>query len=679
MKLLNTPIVKLTLLLLCGIIFGSFLELPLALLFLIPFILLLAFFFAWKSSSILFSESVPFGIFTALLFFGIGISIAGLHQPRSQTKHYIHKISSETPENGAPLLLVRITNVLKPDLYSEKAIAEVERFNHINSEGKLLMILPKEGSKMSFYEGQQIVLQAGLQEIPAPKNPHQFDYRNFMAKRNVLRQVKLLPGTYKLAPQKEADLEAIAANSRKAIVQRLEKSGFSKEELATVQALLLGQKQDISAVVYNNYAAAGVIHILAVSGLHVGIILLILNRLFSPLDRFKKGKILKAFLVILLLWGFAILSGLSPSVVRAVSMFSFLAVGMQLKRRGSNIISVFASLLFLLLIKPQWIFEVGFQLSYTAVLGILLLQPPIYRLWWPNLKLSRLFWGIFTGTLAAQAAVLPLSLFYFHQFPGLFFISNLVILPLLGFLLGFGILVILLALLQILPQFLADAFGGSIELLNSFVAFMARQEQFFFRDISFSFAELAFFYLLIIALTVLLYSYSYKRFLMLLSVVIALQLLYFYQASEADVRLVIFHNTKQSIIGLQKRRNLTLFHQKEIASEEPVWLKNLRVGEDLQQLQQRQMKNVYFENGKLLVVIDSSGIFPQQQLPQEPYLLLTGSPKVNLNRVIDRLQPQEIIADGHNFRSYIKRWEQTGKARKIPFFSTSEKGAFVLE
>ncbi|MGB7841898.1 MAG: ComEC/Rec2 family competence protein [Salinimicrobium sp.] len=678
MKLLNTPIVKLTVLLLCGIIFGSFLELPLELLFLVPFILLLIFFFVWKRAGTLFSDNVPFGIFTALLFFVMGISIAGLHQPQAQSKHYIHHISSETAEKAAPLLLVRITNVLKPDLYSEKAIAEVQHFNHTNSEGKLLLLLPKEGSKMSFLEGQQILFRGELQEIPKPKNPHQFDYQIFMAKRNVLRQVRLLPGTFKPLSQKKPGMETIAAGFRKTIVQKLQENGFSKDELATVQALLLGQKQDISAEVYNNFAAAGVIHILAVSGLHVGIILLILNRLFSPLDRFKKGKILKAFLVILLLWSFAILSGLSPSVVRAVSMFSFLAVGMQLKRRGSSLISVFASLLFLLLIKPQWIFEVGFQLSYTAVLGILLLQAPIYGLWRPKIKILRLFWGIFTGTLAAQAAVLPLSLYYFHQFPGLFFVSNLVILPLLGFLLGFGILVILLALLQILPQVLADALRGSIELLNNFVAFMARQEQFFFRDIPFSFSELVFFYLLIIALTALIYSYSYKRLLLLFSVVIALQLLYFYKASEADTRLVIFHNTKQSIIGFQKGQNLRLFHQKEIASEE-TWLNNFRVGEDLQQLEQHQMKNVYFENGKLLVVIDSSGIFPQQQLPQEPYLLLTGSPKVNLDRVIDRLKPQEIIAGGHNFGSYIKRWEQTVKDREIPFFSTLEKGAFVLE
>ncbi len=444
-----------------------------------------------------------------------------------------------------------------------------------------------------------------------------------------------------------------------------------------MQALLLGQKQDISAEVYNNFAAAGVVHILAVSGLHVGLILLLLNWLLLPLDRFRKGRILKGILLILLLWGFAVLTGLSPSVVRAVSMFSFLAVGMQLKRRSSNLIPVFVSLLFLLLINPQWIFEVGFQLSYLAVLGIILLQPKLYRLWRPKYKVSRLFWGIITGTFAAQVAVFPLTLYYFHQFPGLFFLTNLVILPTVGFLLGFGILVIILSLLQLLPGFLARAFGECINLLNSFIEWAARQEQFLFKDISFSGTEVLAFYLLIIALTFLLYSFSYRRLMLAFSAVVLLQLSYIFKASETKEQLLIFHSSKNTFIGSQKGENLLLF-QKSNFSEEPGWLKNFRIGEDLQHIRRKPPKNAYFQNGKLLLVIDSTGIYPKN-LPQAPYVLLSGSPKVNLERVIKELQPRQIIADGSNYRSYVQRWQNTGQLYEISFFSTYEKGAFVLE
>ncbi|MGB7785853.1 MAG: ComEC/Rec2 family competence protein [Salinimicrobium sp.] len=672
-----SPIIKLTLLLLCGVICGSLLELPLEMTFLSLLVLLTLFLTAYWTSKKLFSEGIFFGMCSYLLFFGMGVLIACLHKPENQPKHFIQQISSENTESTGPLLLAEVTQVLKPDLFSEKAVAEVQHLDHSPAEGKLLLLLPKESSKMSFLEGQQILLQTELQEIPGPKNPHQFNYQSFMARRNVLRQAQLKPGTFQLLPKRKQDMESLAADSRKKIVQKLQRNGFSGDELATVQALLLGQKQDISAEVYNNYAAAGVIHILAVSGLHVGIILLLLNWLFSPLDRFKNGKILKAFFVILLLWAFAVLSGLSPSVVRAVSMFSFLAVGMQLKRRSSNLISVFVSLLFLLLIKPQWVFEVGFQLSYLAVLGILLLQPPLYKLWRPSNKILKVLWGIFTGSIAAQAAVLPLSLLYFHQFPGLFFLSNLVILPLLGILLGFGILVILLALLDLLPQFLSATFGGALHLLNDFVAWASQQEQFLFKDISFSSVEVLAFYLLIIALGFLLYSFSYRRLLMALSAVILLQLWYISKASETKEQLLVFHNSKQTFIGVQKGEYLVLFQETD-DYEEPIWLKNFRIGEDLQRIRKKPLKNIYLEHGKLLLVIDSSGIYPQY-LRQKPYVLLSGSPKINLERVIKELQPRQIIADGSNYRSYVQRWQNTAKLYEIPFFNTFEKGAFVME
>ena len=678
MKLLTTPIVKLTLLLLCGVICGNFIKLPLQILFLIPLVLLLPFVIAWRVSKKLFSETFYFGIFSSLLFFGMGICIAGLHQPENQPKHYLHTFSSETAKKNPATILAEVTQVLKPDLFLQKAIATVHNINNTSAEGKVLLLLSKEEQKMSFLEGQQILFQSKLLEILPPKNPHQFDYQKFMARRDVLRQVQLKPGNFRLLEEQNHNLESLATNTRKTIVQRLQKSDLSGDELATVQALLLGQKQDISAEVYNNYAAAGVIHILAVSGLHVGIILLILNWVFSPLERFKKGKYLKALLVILLLWGFAVLSGLSPSVVRAVSMFSFLAVGMQLKRRSSNLISVFVSLLFLLLVKPQWIFEIGFQLSYTAVIAILLLQPRLSLLWRPNNKMLKLFWGIFTGSLAAQVGVLPLSLYYFHQFPGLFFLSNLVILPFLGLLLGFGILIILLALLQLLPMFLAEVFRNCINLLNSFVAWAAGQEQFLFKDISFSATEVLTSYLLITAVALLLYSFSFRRIMFALSAVALLQLFYISRASEMKEQFIIFNTSGNSILGAQKGENLVLFQQQQNLSEEPAWLKNFRVGEDLEKVERKPMQNIYIQEDKVLLMIDSSGVYPKQ-LPQVSYLLLSGSPKVNLERVIQQLHPKRIIADGNNYPSYVQRWEKTGEAYEIPFFNTSEKGAFVIE
>src|SRR5690606_24095560 len=249
-----------------------------------------------------------------------------------------------------------------------------------------------------------------------------------------------------------------------------------------INALLLGQRQDIPEEVYNNYTSAGAIHILAVSGLHVGIILLLINFILNPLENLKNGQFIKLILILLLLWSFAIIAGLSASVVRAVTMFSFVAYAMHIKR-ATNIYNILAiSMFFLLLFKPSFLFDVGFQLSYIAVFAIVWIQPVLYKWWTPKLRPVNNLWQLFTVTIAAQIGVIPLSLYYFHQFPGLFFVSNLVIIPFLGIILGLGLLVIILALLNILPDLIADFYGSMISTMNNFIGWIARQEDFLFRD-----------------------------------------------------------------------------------------------------------------------------------------------------------------------------------------------------
>jgi len=261
---------------------------------------------------------------------------------------------------------------------------------------------------------------------------------------------------------------------------------------------LLGQRQDISKEIYNSYTKAGAIHILAVSGLHVGIILLLLNFVFKPIEYVKHGKVYKTIILVLILWSFAVIAGLSASVVRAVSMFTIVAIAMNLNRPTNVYNTLAISMFFLLLFKPTFLFDVGFQLSYLAVFAIVIIQPMLYNLWRPKYFLFKFLWGIFTVTIAAQFGIIPVSLFYFHQFPGLFFISNLVIIPFLGTILGFGIIIIGLSLLNILPEFLAAIYGNIIGLMNTFVGWVSNQESFLFKNISFNIEQVFISYLLLI-------------------------------------------------------------------------------------------------------------------------------------------------------------------------------------
>ena len=175
-------------------------------------------------------------------------------------------------------------------------------------------------------------------------------------------------------------------------------------------------------------------------------------------------------------------------------MFSIVAIALHWKR-ATNIYNTLAiSIFILLLCKPLFLFDVGFQMSYLAVISIVSIQPLLYKVWQPKWKAIDYFWQILTVTIAAQFGVVPISLYYFHQFPSLFFISNLAIIPFLGLILGFGILVIILALLDSLPLFLANIYGSVIRLMNSIVGWVSNQELFVLKNISFDIQHVIGFY-----------------------------------------------------------------------------------------------------------------------------------------------------------------------------------------
>ena len=165
-----------------------------------------------------------------------------------------------------------------------------------------------------------------------------------------------------------------------------------------IQALLLGKRDDISETNYNNYKNAGVVHILAVSGLHVGIILFLLEFILSPLERLPKGKTIKLIVVVLLLWGYAFVAGLSPSIFRAVTMFSFVAYALYLSR-PTNLFNIIAlSMLFILLVKPLFLFQVGFQMSYAVVFAIVWIYPKLQKFWFPENIIIRKTWQLLSST-----------------------------------------------------------------------------------------------------------------------------------------------------------------------------------------------------------------------------------------------------------------------------------------
>jgi len=370
--------------------------------------------------------------------------------------------------------------------------------------------------------------------------------------------------------------------------------------------------------------------------------------------------------------------------VRAVSMFTFIAVGMMIKNKKSGVLhALITSFFFLVMIHPLYIYDVGFQMSYAAVLGIILFFPKINSLL-PRIifLLPRKIWELLCVSLSATIGTLPISLYYFHQFPGLFFLSNIVIVPFLGLIMGLGILVVVLSLLHILPELLVHVYSSTLSLMNAYIGWIASQEQFLLKDIPFSLLSLMATYIFIAMGFRWLLERKIIRFQTFLLSILLLQSTFLYEKylTLNNDELVVFHKTKESIIGIKRAGNLQVFHSLDSMSVEKIpFIRSYKVSTRLDNLVfENKLPNVLEFEKKKILIIDSLGIYQNFSFKPD-IILLRQSPKINLERLLQNHQPKMLIADGSNYKSYVKKWRNTCLEYNTRLHYTGNTGAFIKE
>jgi competence protein ComEC len=303
--------------------------------------------------------------------------------------------------------------------------------------------------------GQILWVNKAPEVIPEPKNPNEFDYKGFMARKGVFHRQFVGKEVRIIQSGQSSDFRYFLDHLRQKMVLMLEAKIPDPDSQQVAMALLLGQKQNLDPAIRQAYSETGVMHILAVSGLHVGIIYAIFLFLMK-LARLKKHQT-KYYLiaVIGIIWLYAFLTGLSPSVLRAATMFSLITLG-QMRERKPSIYNVLAfSAMLLITANPDVIFDVGFQLSYLAVIGIVLIQPLILNWWLPSSKVGEYFWQMTSVSIAAQLVTFPLSVYYFHVFPTYFLIANLFVIPISFLIMQVGVPLMILGWIP----FLGEALG----------------------------------------------------------------------------------------------------------------------------------------------------------------------------------------------------------------------------
>jgi len=459
------PLFRLLIPLILGVFCSIFLSVdseiftPLLAFFFLLFLLMIFF----KRTTNKYRNRWMFGFSVYLLLFAFSLFITAHYQNIDKENHFsnfesdycIAKLSEDAIEKEKSVKI-------------EVEVIAVQKDSFIqNTIGNAILYLEKDTNAINLQYGDQIVVKSNWKAIDGPTNPAQFDYKKFLANSDIFHQQYLTNMHWKMfEKQKGFSVRATAFLWQKHLLDVLKSHHFEQQELAVSSALLLGYKDMLDRDTILTYSSSGAMHVLAVSGLHVGIIYLVLSSLLFFFDKIKYGNYMKAFLLVLALWAYAFLTGLSPSVLRAATMFSFVTIGSSLKRQTNIYNTLAASAFVLILYNPYIILKVGFQLSYLAVLGIVYLQPKLYNLYRTSNWLLDKIWVITTVSIAAQLATFPLGMYYFHQFPNYFLLSNLFVIPLATFIINGGILLFVVSTIPIIPNYIAWVVNKMLLFLN---------------------------------------------------------------------------------------------------------------------------------------------------------------------------------------------------------------------
>jgi competence protein ComEC len=678
MKVLQFPLARMTIGFLTGILVAYYFKptpsFVFELLFIASCVFVIAYFFSKRNAA----NAIYFGLATYFLAFGIGASTQIIHTDSFQKSNYIHEKSIfDKPQ----LISVAIKEKLRSSAYNDRYIVLVNQIDGKKKSGRILLNVRKDSLNHSFEIGTHLQIKGSLYQNTPAKNPNQFDYGKYLENKQIYAQMYADASDIKMGSIMEKDIWYYTAKLRTKIIRNLEKTHFNKAELHVAIALILGQQQDISPEIIRDYQFAGAVHILSVSGLHIGFILLFVTFILKPFPNTRRGSFIKLIVILLSLSSFGFMAGLAPSVLRSVTMFSFVAIGMYLRRSTNIFHTLLVSMLLILLFEPSFLFDVGFQLSYVALFFILWLQPLLSQLWMPKTVISKYFWDILTVSFAAQIGAFPLSIYYFHQFPGLFFVTNLVIIPFLSIIMGLGVLVMVLAAFDAIPLFLVQFLEWSIFILNKIINSIASLEQFIIQDIPFNWQLLLSVYVLLIATIIWFKKPSFNRMVLAMLTLIVFQITYLqtHGTVQNQMELVIFNTKKSSLIAERNGENITVYANDSLLKSvsKNKTFTSYSMGNFSSLKAKKRLQNLIYFNGKKILIVDSVAVYPKNSRPD--IVVLTQSPKINFERFLQTTKPKMVVADGSNFRAIQKLWKATCLKQKIPFHATGEKGFYRLE
>lgn len=688
-NLKKAPFVRLLIALIAGILLKFYLSFSATAIIITPVVVIVLFI-----ACLLLPQALRYtlrhiqGLLILATFMVAGAAITYLKDVSNQ-----HNFVSKFYQPGAPILLtLQEPLVNKPKSY--KAVASIDAVYYNNhwqpTKGRMLVYFKKEASKPNLGYGSQLVLNKALQSITNSGNPGAFDYRRFCAFDGIYYQVFITSKDYKSLQQRNTQwLQSKLYTIRLFVIETIQKYISNKREQGVAEALIIGYRNDLDKELVQTYSNTGVVHIIAISGLHLGMIYLLMLRILSTFKTKRWYNYLKPVLILFVLWTFTLIAGGAPSILRAAVMFSFIVVGQSLNRKTNIYNTLAASAFCLLVYNPFFLWAVGFQLSYAAVASIVTFYPPINKLVSFTNKGLQKVWSLVSVTVSAQILTLPFVLYHFHQFPNYVLLTNLIVVPILAFVLYGEILLILFSVVPFVANIIGKILNTVIWFINSFIVNTSKLPFSITDSIQISVVQALLLFVVIISFAIWLMRIKPAALLTgltAMAVFLLLRAADFIQHAQQS-KLIVYNVPQYEAIDIAQGTQRAFIGDSMLLQNGFLQNFHLRPGRILNRTNSSFGKaafscanNCITSTAKKVVVVNSpiSNYNGTSRISAD-VIILSKNPKIYISDLLTVFNCSEIVFDSSNPLWKIEKWKKDCEHLHLRFHSVPEQGAFIMD
>lgn len=630
------------------------------------------------------------GLLLQLLLASLGALVSWNQDIRHHENWYGHHY------NDSSYIIATITEPIEEKNKTYKAIVSIDHISNtasvITTKGKLICYFSKDSVSRLLDYGDRVLIHKKLQLIRNQGNPGAFNYQEYASFQGLYHNVFLQQKDWIMLKGKNEEIfERFLIRSRRSILSILKKfCNEDKDALGIAEALLIGYTSDLDKDIIQAYSNTGVVHIIAISGMHLALIYMLLVMIFSRLPVIKRSKLIRVILILACLWLFSLLTGGSASVLRSAVMFSCITIGKNFIRKSTIYNSLAVSAFLLLWFDPCFLWDVGFQLSYLALIGIVMFQKPISGIVFIKNKWLNQVWQLIAISIAAQIFTFPICIYYFHQFPLLFLIANLIAVPLSSVILYFEIGLLTFSWVLIVATLLGTATSWLVIWMNKIIVIINSLSFAVWDQLPASIFSTALLYGTIIGLGEWLLN-KRKQFLF-----VAILCILCFTADHAIKGWMQFQQNKIIVYNVSQHRSIDFisghhfqfYGDSTMTADRSLQKFHLLPSRTLYQATRTSMPiEKFFHSGmfyqfcgKKIVIINSSVNFSSSIPPiAVDLIIISGNPKLSIASLAHVLKADLFVFDSSNSLWKIDKWKQECSGLHLPCYSVPEKGAFILD